>query len=388
VCVEVSADGGVRGNVHFGHTAQQGGLVRWLRLLPGLLVLVAALALGTPNAFAASARTVHPQVLQASWFWQTAEEQANPPVSPGQLPATEPSGVPAGDLAVAHTSNDASSSKLTAVAFSLGAAARTGTTIDAFTVRLTLDQSSGAGNVAASSATVVACLPTRLWPAGAGADISSAPPVDCSAKVPAKVSGSTYTFELAPIAQQWVGSANLGVAFVNDPGNTQTPYQTVFTGAKSINVSMTYTPPPAPVAVTHHSSSGAAGSATTGSANYSGTATSPASVAAAPPPSLGATTVQTPPDASVPPQVAPATPANAGASAQRPAAKTAPARPSVPFWLAAAAIALLLAVAWAIVRDVAVPIPSVSTSRLGRALLEQRRARVAAPSTLHRGASL
>ncbi|MBV9097854.1 MAG: hypothetical protein JO079_07345, partial [Frankiaceae bacterium] len=32
-----------------------------------------------------------PAVLQASWFWQTAYEQANPPVAPPTTPPSEPS---------------------------------------------------------------------------------------------------------------------------------------------------------------------------------------------------------------------------------------------------------------------------------------------------------
>src|SRR5205823_7786378 len=60
-----------------------------------------------------------PRMLQAAWFWQTAYQQANPPVAGGALPATEPSGVPKGDFAVAHTSAGADSTKMTVLAFDL-----------------------------------------------------------------------------------------------------------------------------------------------------------------------------------------------------------------------------------------------------------------------------
>src|SRR3954451_5445826 len=65
-------------------------------------------------ADATGTQSTKPGVLQAAWFWQNAYEQANPPFAAGPLPATEPSGVPEGDLAVAHTANDATSRRMPA----------------------------------------------------------------------------------------------------------------------------------------------------------------------------------------------------------------------------------------------------------------------------------
>ena len=74
---------------------------RWLRLLAAAL-----LAAGSGDVAASrrhrAAATTKVGLIQQSWFWQNAYEQANPPVAQTP-PATEPSGVPDGDLAVAYT---------------------------------------------------------------------------------------------------------------------------------------------------------------------------------------------------------------------------------------------------------------------------------------------
>src|SRR3954454_18832552 len=117
------------------------GQVRRLLQLGALLTLALSgvMLVGSFTAADATAtQKTKPGVLQAAWFWQTAYEQANPPVAAGPLPATEPSGVPDGDLAVAHTSNDASSSKSTALAFDIGTL-KPGTVIDSFSFSVTVD---------------------------------------------------------------------------------------------------------------------------------------------------------------------------------------------------------------------------------------------------------
>ncbi|MDQ1696167.1 MAG: hypothetical protein QOJ03_1520, partial [Frankiaceae bacterium] len=204
---------------------------------PGVLLLAPMTA-----AQASTSKSARPGVLQSAWFWQTAYEQAPPaPVAAGPLPATEPSGVPAHDLAVAHTSNDGTSSKMTVLAFNLGVL-QPGTTINDFKLSVTLDNAQDAANANAAAAPVVACLPTRLWPAAEGGDYTDEPPVDCAAKAAASIKGSTYTFTIPEIAQTWVDDQNVGVALVNDPDNTQTPFQAVF-AAKSVTATMSYTPP-------------------------------------------------------------------------------------------------------------------------------------------------
>jgi len=80
------------------------GHVRRLIQLGAVLTLVLSGVMLVGSFTAADATATQrskPGVLQAGWFWETAYQQANPPVAAGPLPATEPSGVPDGDFAVA-----------------------------------------------------------------------------------------------------------------------------------------------------------------------------------------------------------------------------------------------------------------------------------------------
>ena len=343
---------------------------------PGVVLLGPAAV-----AQAAGTHTSKPGVLQTAWFWQTAAEQVNPPVAPPAPPPTEPSGVPAGDIAVANTASDGSSSKQAAIAFQVGAL-KSGATVNSFTLTLTLD--SAGTNVNASGAPVVACLPTRLWPAKEGADMSDAPPTDCSTKVPAKIKGNTYTFAVAGIAQHWVGDVNVGVALINDPDNTQTPFQTVFS-AKSIKATMSYTPAlPTSTPAAAGSSAGLGGNGTgngtgtsAGGAADSGSTAQPAPVDL---PASGPTTTTTAPTTGQSPQVAPTAPQTEPTAL----AKRAPSMPGNPFWLGAIAIALLVVVAGVVLADDAVPVPNATTSRLGRVLRDRERQRLTETTTLSR----
>ena len=110
------------------------------------------------------------------------------------------------------------------------------------TFTVTVDASPQAVNTGGAAAPIVACLPTQLWSPSLGGDYSSEPAVDCSTKVKPKVAGSTYTFAIPAIAQRWVDDQNLGVALVNDPENTSTPFQVTFNGAKTVKATMSYTP--------------------------------------------------------------------------------------------------------------------------------------------------
>lgn len=337
---------------------------------PGVVLLGPVTA-----AQAAGSQTVQPGVLQTAWFWQTAAEQANPPLPPPAPPPTEPSGVPAGDVAVANTNTDGSSSKLTTLAFQVGAL-KPGATVTKFTLSLTLD-SSGT-DINASSAPVVACLPTRLWPNEQGSDIKNAPPTDCANKVKAKVKGDTYTFDIAAIAQDWTTDANVGVALLNDPDNTQTPFQTVFS-VKSIKASMTYMPPVAAPPPPPPSTPGLGGSGLGNGAGATGSSSGSAGTSAPPGPvSLPPTgpTTTTTPTTGQSPQVAPTTPSTHPAALAKPTSSS----PSNAFWLAAVAIALLIVVAGAVLADDRVPVPTAATTRLGRVLRERERQRLSTPT--------
>ena len=303
----------------------------------------------------AAAATAKVGVLQQAWFWQTAYEQANPPVAQA-APATEPSGVPDGDLAVAYTGNsDKSSSKMLALSFDVSNLTP-GATVDAFTFSLTLDGAPSATSFDTVDAAVIACLPTRSWPAQLGGDYTNQPTVDCAKKVAPEVNGSTYTFKIPAIAQTWADDQNLGVAILADPDSAAAPFQLVFAGAKDVKADMSYTP----------------ATATTGSSSGSTTTTvpagsvAPADAAPAPaPPVTGDTTTGVPAPAASPVVAAPSTvPARTVA-----AAKTAPAIPTKAFWAAALVLAVILLVASLVLGD---PSPVAETaaapSRLDRVL--------------------
>ena len=342
--------------------------------------LVTLLALTAPGvallgpaavASAAGVTSVKPDVLQAAWFWLTAYEQANPPVGEAPPSVTEPSGVPDGDLAVATTNSDGSSSKLSVLAFDLGKAAKAGSTITTFTFSVTLDNAPGAANVNASSAPVVACLVTRGWAPAQGGDYSDAPATDCATKVKPTIKGDTFTFEVPAIAQEWVGAANLGVALVNDPDNTQ-PFQAVFTGPKTVKAEMAFLPPAATVPAddtTTGTTTGAAAGNTgsTGSTTGGGAAVAPPSAPVDVPPA--APTTGSAPDDGQAPQVAGNTPTTAAAPVAQ--IKRAPSSPNLAFWIGAIALALLVVTASVVLGDTAVPVPTATTSRLGRVLRER-----------------
>jgi hypothetical protein len=310
-------------------------------------------------AGATGTKSTKPGVLQAGWFWQTAYEQANPPVAAGPAPANEPSGVPAGDLAVAHTSNDGSSSKSTALAFDIGSLPP-GSIVNSFTFSVTVDSSPQALNTGAAAAPIVACLPTRLWPGTLGGDYTDAPAFDCTNKVQPKVNGSVYTFAITSIAQDWVDDQNVGVVLVNDPANTQTPFQVTFTGPKTVKATMSATPAtPVPTTTTPPVAAG-------GTTSGAGSSTSSGSLA--PPPAGNVppgTTTTTSADQGQAPQVAPTSAPQLKAVAQVSAASSAPGR---AFWFGAAGLGLLMLLMSLVLGDQPQPVAAGSASRLDRVL--------------------
>jgi hypothetical protein len=324
------------------------------------LVLSGVMLAGSFTAADATGTTsTKPGVLQAAWFWQTAYEQAAPPVAAGPAPATEPSGVPDGDLAVAHTSNDGSSSKMSALAFDIGALPP-GSIVNSFRFSVSVDSSPQAVNTGAAGPPIVACLPTRLWPAALGGDYTDEPAVDCSTKVKPKVDGSTYTFDITAFAQRWVDDQNLGVALVNDPDNAQTPFQVTFTGAKTVKATMSAMPG-APVATqTTLPPVNSGGTTSTGDGTTTTGGGIPAPVGDVPP-----ATTTTSGDNGQAPQVAPATSPKLAPIAKISAASSAPGR---GFWMGAAAFALLILLMSLVLGDQ----PQVATagggSRLDRVL--------------------
>jgi hypothetical protein len=328
---------------------------------------LATLAVAAPGAAiaatgGATGGSTKPTVVQAAWFWKTVTEQANPPVVP---PATapEPSGVPSGDLAVAYSGDSSGgSSKMTALAFDLSGV-QPGSTIDSFTFSVTIDSSTSATNVGATAAPIVACLPTRLWSPADGGDYTNAPPVDCTNEVKPTVSGNTLTFVITELAQSWVDDVNLGVGLVNDPKNTTTPFQAVFTGAKTVTASMTSSPPvaapPSAGAVAVPPPATSTGSGTGSVASGPVAPAVPMTGALAPPPA----TTTGPPAAA--PQVAPSAPSTVSTKPVA-AIRAASALPGAPFWIAMVAILGLLVLTSLVLGD---PIPArvaVRRSRIDR----------------------
>jgi hypothetical protein len=338
---------------------------RLLQLAAAGLIAGSGTMLLLPASHAAAANS-EPGVIQASWFWQTAYEQANPPVAPPTVPPSEPSGVPDGDLAVAYTgaqdaSGDKTPAKMTVLAFDTSALPP-GTSVQSFTFSLTLDTQPTATNFAQQDATIVACLPTRGWPATApkGGDYTDEPTYDCASAVKPTVSGNVYTFAIPNIAQTWVDDQNLGVAVVPDPKDTKAPFQLVFTGPKTVKTSMAYTPatplptePPPPPPNDN-------GGGVTNPQPVSGGGTVPGPVpiagGVAPPP------VPTP-------VVAPS--ATAVSAAPVAAVRPASSAPSAGFWVAAAVLGALMLIVSLVLGDPTPPVTAGGRSKLDQVLRDR-----------------
>lgn len=340
---------------------------RLLQLVAAGLIAGSGTMLLLPASHAAAA-SLTPPVLQASWFWQTAYEQANPPVAPPAVPPSEPSGVPDGDLAVAYTGAQDSAgnktpAKMTAVAFDTTGLA-VGTSVQSFTFSLTLDTQPTATTFAQQDATIVACLPTRGWPATppAGGDYTDEPTFDCATGIKPEVNGNVYTFKIPSIAQTWVDDQNLGVVVVPDPKNTTAPFQLVFTGPKTIKASMAYTPatplpsePPAPTPTT-----GTGG----GVVNNPPPATDGGSV-----PGYSGGVVSGPAPASTP-VVAPS-PTPLGSTTPVAAVAPASSLPSAGFWIAAAILGVFMLIVSLVLGDPSPPVTAGGRSKLDQVLRDR-----------------
>lgn len=313
----------------------------------------------------AAADSVKVGLLQQAWYWQNAYEQSNPPVAEAP-PATEPSGVPSGDLAVAFTDPGASppepSSKMTALSFNLGSLAP-GSSVTDFTFSLTLDTDPSATAFNTAGATILACLPTRGWPAVMQGDYTDEPTYTCANGVKPEVNGNTYTFKIPAIAQTWVDDQNLGVAIVADPDKSAAPFQVVFKGAKDVQATLGYTPAVAPPPTTSPPAGGSTGPVSTGNTGTTGSGPS----VPLPPVSTGNVggNAPAPVVASPVPAVAPATTAVA-------AVKPASSAPTAGFWLAAIAIAAIVLVTSLVLGDPSpAPATAAAGSRLDRVLRER-----------------
>src|SRR4051795_1244964 len=336
---------------------------RWLRLLAAALLAAGAAMLLLPGGTAAAAAT-KVGVVQQSWFWQNAYEQANPPVAQTP-PATEPSGVPDGDLAVAYTGNaDKSSSKMTALSFDMSAVPA-GSTIDAFTFSLTIDPAPTATSFDAQSAAVVACPPTRSWPAVLGGDYTDQPTVACTHKVTPTVAGSTYTFKIPAIAQSWVDDQNLGIAILADPDAAAAPFQLVFGSAKDVKADISFTPATTSTGSSSGNTAGSGSVVVPASGGSTGGSSGPVDISV--PPATTSQPASAPVVAASPASAAPAVVALA-------AAKTAPSNPTKAFWAAGLVLGAVLLLASLVLGDPAPVAPTAAGSRLDQVLRTRRTA--------------
>ena len=337
---------------------------RLLRVAAAGLIAGSGTMLLLPASHAAAASTT-PPVIQASWFWQTAYEQANPPVAPPTTPPSEPSGVPAGDFAVAYTGAQDSAgnktpAKMTALAFDTTGLAP-GTLVSNFTFSVTLDTQPTATNFAQQDAMILACLPTRGWPATppTGGDFNDEPTFDCANGVKPSISGNVYTFAIPTIAQTWIDDQNLGVVIVPDPKNTSAPFQLVFTGPKTVKASASYTPaapipsqPPPPPP--------------TGGGTNPQPVTGGGGPISNPNPVAGGV-ISSPPPVSAPVVAPSAQPSTTPAAAVRAAS----AAPSAGFWVAAAVLGVLMLIISLVLGDPSPPVTVGGRSKLDQVLRDR-----------------
>lgn len=369
-----------------------------LLLAAGVAAAGVPAALAGPAAAAAPAgATVRPAVIQAAWFWQ---RQADLLVAQGAPapPAEEPSGVPAGDLAVAVSDpSTGAPSKETYLAFDVGKAI--GGTVASFTFTIPLDPA--ATQLTSGTVPLQACLPTRAWQPGSAQTWKDKPDDDCTAKVAGRFDATkqAYTFAVPAYAASWVRDVNLGVAIRPVDGQA-TPFQLVFAPPAKVTATMTYLPAaPAPTAAggTPSGTGGGAGSA--GGSLPGGAPPAAGTGASLPPVPLPG---PAPAGGAVGPAVAGPAPQVAGTAGEQPvvapssggqpvAARTPlpdPGAPPALFWVAAAA-GLAVLIATSLVLGDPAPRAPVAERPLDRALRAHSRAfapDVTSPSTVPPGA--
>ena len=319
--------------------------------------------------------SVKPKVVQSNWFWY---RQAQAAEGTGLEVLPEPSGVPAGDLAVTYTPNGTprdpnEPSKETLLAFDLSGWPKDAT-VSSFSFTLKLD---GPAQVKASQPALIACLPQGLWRNGAGDPYVDKPGIDCSPTIssPGHYDAATtsYTFAIPAIAQQWVADVNTGVSIRQAPpasGSTQ-PFQLTFTGPDTVTAAGSYTvaAPVADVPPAQPDPQAGVPADAGSSLGSSGGLSSTGGLSGTP-------TTGTP--GAVPPVVAPTPQLAPQPTAALPAFGRAGSTPSLSFWLFGLALLVLLTLVSLVLGDVA-GTPAATTasptrrgSRLDRALRTRR----------------
>jgi hypothetical protein len=358
------------------------------------VLMAGALAplLAAVPAYAGGATHAKAKVLQANWYWakQTdalAAETAGTPLS-GK---SEPSGVPAGDLAVAYV-NGSDPNKETYLAFD-ESELTADSKVTSFSFTLALDPNTP--QVQTSPPALIACLPTRPWSNGQGDDVANKPYDDCThfAKGAFDAKAQTYTFTVTRYAQRWVDDVNTGVA-IRESKDTTTPFQLAFSGPKTVKASLAYI-----LTATKPSQGGKQPTGSTGQTPQ--TPQQPVSPPAYQPVdggssvadlsgglSSGSTTTPSTPTSNPgqSPEVAAGgtTPPTTTTAAGIPRVRPAGSLPGTGFWIAAAALVLLLGVIYATVSEAEV-VPAGTPrrpSRLDEVLRRRRTTRAAGLTAL------
>lgn len=179
----------------------------------------------------------------AAWSWRT--------IVPAGAPATEPSNVPAGDLAISYDGRpDAPPAKATYLHLALGDLPR-GTQVTNLLLTVPVDAANQQQD--ASTAVVVACRLKASFAPATGADPSTMPAEDCSDAVKGvyDAASSSFSFLLTGFAAAWAaGEPNDGVVLRPDPAAavpTVLPFDVVLKGPAAIRGALSAVLPAVPV---------------------------------------------------------------------------------------------------------------------------------------------
>jgi hypothetical protein len=192
------------------------------------LAAAPVLLVATPAGAAPALAERELLVDSSAWSWRQSVPQGQP--------VSEPSNVPAGDLAVAFDGRQDPPAKATYLRLALGDLPA-GSTVTALRLVLALDP---AVDQDPSRAPLVACSLKGVFIAGSGVDPAKQPAESCTGAPKGVYDATTQTvsFALTAVARSWyAGQPNYGVVVRPDPAATAPsvlPFQLAFRGAPSI----------------------------------------------------------------------------------------------------------------------------------------------------------
>ena len=190
-----------------------------------------ALAQEAPPPEPAPAPMEGATITDAGW-WNRLRPQVDLPT--GQPPAPPTPGAPAGSLVVSASAGEPDA----VTAIGIDPEAPEGATVDSFVLTMREVADEGA-NLNTSFAAIVACPATGFWVGGENGVWETRPEADCDL---AEIAGTraddgTWTFDLLPIAQQWVDGtlAAEGVVLVEQV-EPPTAFRVVFGGLADLAI--------------------------------------------------------------------------------------------------------------------------------------------------------